>query len=288
MKFVKIAAAAALALLVGACLFTPGKFDARMSVMKDGTFTYRYDGEIFLITGHSAIAAMQTAATDEAFDPDTQACWGPAGNDDAAAEDDDVRDCTPADIENKRKLWEESRAKRLATKQQETAAMKAMLGGIDPTDPATMTEFARRLQGQGGWKKVVHKGEGVFDVEFEIAGRLTHDFVFPVFDGVDFIVPFVQVTRRAAGKVHVAAPALVATDANRMGMSSLGAAAMMSGKPEAPVPFKAPEGSFTLVTDAAVLTNNSREGPSAQSGTKTLRWTAGPLDKAKPEALLQF
>jgi hypothetical protein len=199
------------------------------------------------------------------------------------------RKCTAAELEEKRRNWERMRAERREREERESAAMKAMFGGIDPSDPKTMDEFARRLQGQGGWRRIVHKGSGVFEVDYQVSGRLDHDFVFPVFDGVDAIIPFVQAVQRGGGKIRVTAPAFVKPGGgDRMGMSAFGAAAMMGEGGRNPWPFKSPEGSFTLTTDGEFLTNNTRDGPTVQGASKSLRWTITPLDTAKPEALIQL
>lgn len=291
MKPFRLVAMAALVLMLAGCLFTPGKFDASLNVRKDGSFTYRYVGEIQLITGHSMFAAAQAAGTDETFDADNQVCWaegssGEGGNPDPGMTvDQATAECTPAQIEEKRREWEQGRAERAEAKRKETEQMKAMLGGMDPGDPATMTEFARRLQGNGGWRKVTHKGNGLFEVEYEVTSRLDHDFTFPVFDDVDLLIPFVQLTRRSGNRVHLAAPALLGPGdkSGFPGMPGFGA-----GQGSQDWPFRSPEGTLTLTTDAAILTNNTREGPTGASAARVLKWTIGPLDRAKPEALLQL
>ncbi len=314
MRFVRISLALAVTMLVAACFFSPGKFDARMTVLKDGSFTYRYAGEIQMLTAQSMMGALaEQESADDTFQPDDQVCSDePQGaalyrSSDASLrppvvramsmqgtedvlESVNSRPCTKAELEVKRREWESGRATRRAEKEREKAAMKAVLGGIDPNDPATMTEFARRLEGQGGWKKVVHKGNGLFDVVFEISGRLDHDFVFPVFPNVDFIIPFVQAAQYGGGKVRITAPALVKPGSGLnggMNAQAIGAAAAM-GKGGDQWPFKAPEGTFTLTTDGSILTNNTREGPATQGGLKVLTWPVSALDTAKPEALIQL
>ena len=118
-----------------------------------------------------------------------------------------------------------------------------------------------------------------------MSGLLDRDFVFPVFDRVEFILPFVQATRLGSGRVRVTAPAFVKPGADWMGMSGAGAAAMGRGRGW---PFREAEGTFTLVTDAAILTNNTTDGPSSEGGSQILKWTVSPLDRARPEALLQL
>ena len=278
MKMLRMAALGALALLTG-CLFTPGKFDAAMDVRRDGSFTYRYTGEIAFATAQ-AMAAGNDVFVDQPFDPEEHMCWSEPTEDETTSE---ARECTPAEIEEARKEHQAQEVRRAEEQKKEKEAMKAMFGGMDPEDPATMDAFAERLQSYEGWKKVTHKGDGVFDVHFEAKGRIDQGFAFPLFPEVDFIVPFVQTARRDGNKVRVVAPAFVQGE-NMFDPTGMGRATQAEGKADN---FVKAEGSFTLTTDAEILTNNTREGPSpGPGGTKVLKWTVGPLDKAKPEALL--
>ncbi|QAY75412.1 hypothetical protein [Sphingosinicella sp. BN140058] len=283
MMLFRIAAAGALALLAAACLLTPGRFDAALDVRRDGSFSYRYAGEMIFVSPGSAAAAA--AAEEEPFKPEDQICTGAGGDDASDAAGDEARECTAEELAEKRKEYEDGRAERLAKKKQEGEIAKQMFGGMDPSDPKTMEEFARRLQGNAGWKSVRHKGNGVFDVQYELSGRLDHDFVFPVFPEVDMVIPFVKVGRLTGNRVKIVAPAFVQSADG--GLKALGAAMQgQSGAAEAGL--KKPEGTFTLTTDGEILTNNTREGPSRQGTGRTLEWTIGPLDTNRPEALLQL
>jgi hypothetical protein len=282
MKFVRIAALGALVLLSG-CLLTPGKFDAALTVRKDGSFTYHYTGEIVLMTGQS-FADLGAGPAEEAFDPATQVCTdeGMSGDLEAVA-----RECTAAEIETKRKEWEAGKADRARDKKAEDERTRAMFGGMDVSDPKTMDDFARRLQGYEGWKRVVHKGKGVFEVDYEVSARLDHDFVFPVFPTIDFIIPFVEVNRAVGGKVRISAPAFVQGSDSSLRAFAGNQGGSMGGGTGGDLPR--PQGRFTVTTDAEVLTNNTQEGPApGAGGTRVLTWTVGPLDAKKPEALLQL
>jgi hypothetical protein len=289
MKMLKFGAVAAFVLLAWACVLTPGKFDAALDIRRDGSFSYRYAGEIVLLTGNSMMAAA-AGEQPPPFDAEAQTCWDDGSSSEEmdamsnAAAEPEGRPCTAEEIADKRREWEENRDRQ----KREAESMKAMLGGIDPSDPKTMDEFARRLQSHEGWKRAVHKGDGVFDVEYEVSGRLDHDFVYPVFPGVDYIIPFVQVTRRTGGRVGIAAPAFTQAQDGGFGQAAMGGAMAGMNPKGAPSPFKRPEGSFTLTTDAEILTNNTNDGPSGGAGAKVLKWIVGPLDTKKPEALLKL
>jgi hypothetical protein len=187
----------------------------------------------------------------------------------------------------KRREWEAYRLAQTENQKQEAERMKAMFGGLDPDDPKTVAQFTARLLSQDGWKRVTHKGKGVFDVLYEKSGRLDHDFIFPLFPEVDWIIPFVHASRRSDSRIRVAAPAFAQAKAMGGGMNGLGAFGAMAGEKAGPLPK--PEGTFTLTTDAEVLTNNTNDGPVAGAGgTKTMKWVIGPLDSKKPEALLKL
>ena len=94
---------------------------------------------------------------------------------------------------------------------------------------------------------------GIFDVDYEMSGKLDRDFIFPVFPRFNFIVPAVMITRRDDKAVLVRAPGFDSSSA----ASGPGGLSPMTGNPS-----KA-EGVFTLRTDAEILTN-SEEGPSSK------------------------
>ena len=281
MKIFRIAAAGAIALLTWGCFLSPGKFDASLDLRRNGSFRYTYAGEMIL-----AVPGAGGEAADPPFDPEGQVCTGPSdgatGADDAEDIFGESRDCTPAEIEEKRKEWEAGRAERIAGKKRDAEMARSMFGGIDPADTRTMDEFARRLQGQSGFRRIQHKGNGIFDVEYELSGRLDHDFVFPVFPDVDLVLPFVKVHRLTGNRVRIVAPAFVQQQEGFKGMGGMFA----GDKPGATLPR--PQGNFTITTDAQILTNNTQDGPTGGAAARVLKWVIGPLDNKKPEALLQL
>ncbi|HYE28088.1 MAG TPA: hypothetical protein VEA61_07625 [Allosphingosinicella sp.] len=307
MKMLKIVAAASMCLLLTGCFLSAGKFQSSLDLRRGGTFTYRYDGEVLLLTPHTMMSMM--SAMDAPFDPEDQVCfdgegdaemrslakrqaalaWGTADLQDEL-EGEAARDCTPKELEERRKAFEKKRAEDKAMME----AVRGMFGGVDPRDPETIAEFIRRVQTYQGWKKVVHKGEGVFDVQYEVSGRIDRDFVFPVFPDLDMMMPFVQANRRADGSVRVAAPGFFLNEQmlspSSMGAVMAAASASAGQAAGAPIPnFPKPEGMFTLTTDGEILTNNTEDGPSSgPAGTKTLKWVVGPLAKKKPEALIRL
>jgi hypothetical protein len=284
MNFVRFAAAGALALFASACLLTPGKFDASLDIRRDGTFTYRYAGEVMFITPAAAAAAQNDSSTIIEVE-EVNKCF----KDDEDLLAGEERPCTAAEKEDFRKNAEAERVARAEREKRDAEQMKAMFGGLDPDDPKAVRQFTERLLSYDGWKSVTHKGRGLFQVVYEKSGRLDHDFVFPVFPEIDWIIPFVHASRRTDGRIRVAAPAFAQPQGMGGGMG-MGAMAAMGGMAEkANSTIARPEGTFTLTTDAEVLTNNTESGPtSGPGGTRVMKWMVGPLDSKKPEALLKM
>jgi hypothetical protein len=171
--------------------------------------------------------------------------------------------------------------------------MRAMLGGIDPGDPAAAQELASRLRRQAGWEKVDYKGNGLFEVRFRIAGRLDHDFLFPTMERFPMSNFFVLANRRMEGTVRIDAPGFAAqSSANPfLGMMSGMAGVMQAAetrKGDAPLTMPEMEGVFTLTTDGQILANNTDEGPKETAGGSTLTWTINKRTQAAPTALIRL
>lgn len=266
-------------LLLTGCFMSPGKFQSQLQLMKDGSFAYSYTGEIQFLA-LSKLAEM--GAKNDAFAP--QDCY-----------DDELRErqCTADEIADQKREWQAGAEERMANKAREAEQMKLMLGGIDPSSPQAVAEFAAKLQRQRGWKAVTSKGDGVFQVDFAIAGLLNHDFVFPSVEGLPAGSSFVNLYLREDGKVRIEAPGFAAQGAGNPMQAMMGGMMGMAnleeknkGK-EMPDLVKA-EGRFTIITDGAILTNNTDEGPQQAANGQLLVWNITPRTASAPEALIQF
>ena len=270
-------------LLLSACLLTPGRFASAFDFRKDGSFTYSYQGEIMLL-GLTRLAEMGAkAGADATFEPSP--CYR---DDDAMSE----RKCTQQELKDQREAWEAERAEAAEKKKKDAEMMKVMLGGIDPSSPQAAEEFADRLRKQAGWNSVAYKGDGVFQVDFQIRGRIDHDFVFPTIERFPVANAFVVVNRRADGAVRVDAPGFApASNGGGMGnfsqLMAMGAA-MEAKKEGTPVPEQALEGTLTITTDGQILANNTEDGPLAVPGGQKLEWKINPRTGAAPTALIKL
>lgn len=259
-------AVAALSLLAAACIFAPGKFTSQLDVRKDHTFSFRYTGEILMVP-------MMKSGKDEAFSPEP--C-----HDENTYED---RTCTPAELADQKAEWEQQRAQK---KKSDAEAAQMMLGGIDPNNPEAGKELAAKLRRQAGWNTVEYVGDGKFNVDFTMSGRLDRDFVFPTMEGFAMSNAFLQVFVRQDGTVRIDAPAF--------GPSGSGAAmaGMMSGMGRSGAADEGPtamaDGTFTVQTDGQILANNTDEGPKPAPGGQVLNWQVTPRTKAAPTALVKL
>ena len=276
-KWIGRAVAAVLVVLLAGCMLLPGRFASDMALRRDGSFHFTYKGEIYLL----ALSKLGDKSHSDTFE--AKPCY---------TDSMDERPCTALELDAQRKTWAEGADKRKADKGHEQLAqqqaMKAMLGGIAPSDPKAAQEFADRLMRQQGWTSVVSKGDGRFDVVYDITARLDHDFTFPTIERFPLMTPFVTAIRRNDGSVRIDAPAFSASASASpimgMGLAQLGAkdkGADSTGMPEL-------DGMFTLHTDGEILANNTDEGPKADAGGKRLEWKVDARTAAAPSALVKL
>lgn len=141
--------------------------------------------------------------------------------------------------------------------------------------------IAEALGKEYGYRKVAYLGDGRFQLDYAITGTLTHNFVFPFNVDAQAVFPFVAAELRANGTVRVQAPAF-AND--QSGMS----AAMGGGDFPGAKSADRMDGTFTLDTDAEIVSQNNENGPVAAGQRKRIVWTATPLTKTAPMAVLRL
>lgn len=281
-KWIACAAVAAMALAVSACILSPGKFEATLDVRRDGRFTFTYNGQIYLMALSQLADMADRASEDEEFVE--QPCY-----DD---EDFEERPCTDEEKTEQREDWEADRETRARRAEQDSKAMQAMLGGIDPANPKAAEELAERLRRQEGWKRVDYRGDGLFEVQFAIESRIGHDFLFPTFERFPLSNSFVLANLRQRGQLRIEAPGFAAQGSGNPFQSMMtgmaGMASVMAASSSGPDLPKMPEldGTFRIVTDARILANNTDEGPAETPQGQVLEWKVNPRTQAPPMALI--
>ena len=291
---IRLRAAAVLgacALALTGCFMTPGKFTSELALTGPDSFTFSYEGEVFFL-GLSQLALLGAGA-EESF---SSSCY-----DDETYE---TRDCTPEEDAVQREEWEAGAAARAAEAKQKAQQMASLMGGIDPSDPKAAEELVKLLQRQKGWDRVVHKGDGVFDVTYRVSSTLGHDFIFPMIEGFPATNPFVQMIQRKNGQVRINAPGFAAQSGDTGGMGAMmgmgplaGLAAMgaaeemkdIGGDGETFPGIPVIDGTFTVraAPGMRILANNTDEGPEpATDGGEGLIWQISPRTTQAPTALI--
>ena len=267
-------AAALLCLLVAGCFLLPGKFTSELTVKRDGTFAFTYQGDIHVL-------ALSKLAQD-AKDDDAPFKPQPLCKDDGEG----VADCSYDTEEAQRENWKSSQAATKEKRKQDAEMARQMLGGIDPADPRAAEELAERIRKQAGWKSVTYAGDGKYVVDFAIAGRLDHDFSFPSLERVPMLTPFVAIYRRTDGTVRIDAPAFSSgANGGPMGAMMQGMGADKTPSQNMPVL----DGSFVIVTDGEILANNTDDGPQGTApAMRRLAWEVTPRTAVAPTALIKL
>ena len=282
---------AGFALVLSGCFMTPGKFTSELALTGPDSFTFSYEGEIFFL-GLSKLAQMG-ASMEESFTPTD--CY-----DDETFE---TRPCTAEEEAIQREEWEAGAVSRMEENKKQAQQMAALMGGIDPSDPKAADELVTLLQRQKGWERVVHKGDGVFDVSYRAAGTLGHDFMFPTIEGFPAANPFVQMIQRKGGQVRINAPGFAAQSGDTgglgammgmgalTGLAAIGAAeeAKKAGADAETIPgIPMIDGTFTVraAPGMRILANNTDEGPAADAAGEVLVWKISPRTTQAPTALI--
>ncbi|MEL6528532.1 MAG: hypothetical protein AAGK01_05040 [Pseudomonadota bacterium] len=275
---------AGLSLLLTGCFITPGKFTSELQLIEENQFTFTYEGEIFFL----AMADLaELGGSNQTFQAN---CW-----DDETFEE---RECTAEEEAQQRTDWEAGAEAREAKRKQEAEQMAAIFGGINPTDPEASAELIELLMRQKGWNRIEDKGDGVFDISYSITGSLTHDYMFPVIEGVPTTSPFVQLIMRDNDIVRINAPGFASPAAGGplaaffTGMPGLNsfpgsddpAASESEGMPN----FPEIEGTFRIVTGGKIRANNTDEGSVTTAEGEVLTWEVSSRTATAPTALIDM
>lgn len=262
------------ATLLSSCFMAPGRFASTLDIRNDGHFTFAYNGEIHML----ALSKLAQQGDGQAFSE------SPCFDEDSG----ESRQCTKAELDEQRAVWEDGKEERIARRKREAEQMRGFMGGVDFSDPQAAQELTERLQRQKGWKRVEYKGDGLFVVDVEIMGTLDHDFSFPTIERFPSTNPFVQIALRQDGTVRMDAPAFAASANDPMQMIAMGKSMAPAESEEDTVKAPTLDGRFVLTTDGVVLANNTDEGPQATAAGQHLEWKIGIQNQAAPMALIRL
>lgn len=169
--------------------------------------------------------------------------------------------------------------------EQQNAAMRSIFGGAVPGDDEGLKKFAAQLAKYDGWNRVEYMGDNLFEVEYAVSGRFDQMFAFPTIPGATMQFPFVQIIRRSGGELEVLTPAMAGPGglAGAMGPMPMGGSSADSK-------VQPIDGTFTIVTDGEVLSNNTEDGLTLSGATKNMRWqvdgSSGP--EGSPKAIIKL
>lgn len=148
---------------------------------------------------------------------------------------------------------------------------------------ARMRQLADTLSKEYGYRSVKYLGNSRFAVDYAVSGRLTHSFLYPFNIDAQAIIPFVAIELRGLDRVRMKAPAFGKDSTNSAEMGPMG------GLPGADKANDALDGTFTLTTDAEIISQNQEEGArTLLNGRKQIVWRATPQSGDAPSASLKL
>jgi len=234
--------------LVG-CAFSPGKFTSSLTLLADRSFTFSYQGEVIAVDLASEMAKGMGDAFKDDDEKDKKDTSNTALLQSAVWQDEDaVGNATdPSDEEDSA----------------ETEAKKE----------AKFKAIGEALTKEAGYRSVTYKGKGVFLIDYQISGKLTHNFLWPYNLDAEVIFPFVVIEMRGKDQVRVKAPAFGDDDSPAKGKGDDSKAKL--------------DGTFTLITDGELVSQNNEDGATSANGRKSVTWKATPLSKDAPMAVVK-
>jgi len=257
------AALAALALLVlGACFMSPGKFVSTLDIRADRSFTFAYKGEVIVTDMDDMSKGL--------------------GTDDGAGDETDGD--TDAPEEEQTSAYYQQIAFAGHDMESTTGAAAPVPADTLADEPeseekrARMQEIADALSKEEGYRSVRYMGKNKFEIDYQISGRLDHSFLFPFNVDARAAFPFLVIEVRKDGKVRVQAPSFAENADSRAAAGGMGAG---KGTPER-------EGSFTLTTNAEIVSQNQEDGATSTPQGKQIVWKITPYTRIAPMAVLKM
>lgn len=235
-------------LLLSSCLLTPGKFDSTLDIRGDRSFTFTYKGEVIIFDmAKEMTKKFPSTSSDEDKDELKQ-----EGTSDSSF--------APMDI---------------SADQAPKPGNDALKGEGD--DETKMKAIADALSKETGYKSVRYVGNDTFLIDYEVHGTLDHAFVYPFNVDAEIVFPFIIVELRGKDMVRMKAPGFANSDSKNGGLGGRGSAG----------PLSKLDGTFTLITNAEIVSQNSEDGAAAAPGGRKIVWRATALTKDEPMAMLR-
>jgi len=157
--------------------------------------------------------------------------------------------------------------------------------GDTPDEAAQLQSLADALSKEYGFRSVKYVGNRRLAIDYAITGRLDHAFIFPFNPDADVLLPFVTIELRGKDRVRIKAPGYANDQNMSASLSGFGLPAAGADADAA----AALDGTFTLTTNATVVSQNQEEGARTQSnGAKTIVWRANAQTREAPLAVLQL
>ncbi|WP_254295032.1 hypothetical protein [Sphingomonas tagetis] len=244
-------------LLVG-CAFSPGKFTAALTILADRSFTFSYQGEVIAVD----LAGEMAKGMGDAFKSD--------GKDEEKKETSDTALLQAASWQAADDAGNETDSGAAEQSAEDSAKEKAE---DKAKKEAKFKAIGEALTREAGYRSVSYKGDGVFLVDYQISGKLTHGFMWPFNVDAEVIFPFVILELRGKDMVRLKAPAFGDNDSPAKGK--------MDDKSKL-------DGVFTLVTDGEIVSQNNEDGAKADGKRRTVTWKATPLSKDAPMAVVKL
>lgn len=248
-------------LLLTSCLIEPGEFVSTLDIRADRSFTFTYQGEVYVRDPNDSLSdSLKTApdATDPDDGADSPADTGPT---------DKGVSYTPIALATNRADKKERAAPAFSDTPDEAA---------DSDDrEKRMAAVAEALRKEKGYRSVVYLGDSKFRIDYAIHGTLDHSFLFPYNIDARALFPFVVIELRGDDRVRVRAPSFGDGEEDP---------SMNGGKSGA----KKRNGTFTLTTDAEIVSQNQEDGAIATPQGRKLVWTVTPMTTIAPMAVLKF
>lgn len=150
--------------------------------------------------------------------------------------------------------------------------------GDTANNDAKMRAIADALSREAGYRSARYVGNSTFQIDYEIHGTLDHGFVYPFNIDAEILFPFIVVELRGKDMVRMKAPGYANSESRKGGMGGMAP----------PGPESRLDGTFTLTTDAEIVSQNNEMGTSTAPEGRRIVWKVTPLTKDEPMAVLRL